>query len=65
LCESSYGVCLSYKLVLAHAATQIEQNLGVDYYAATEELYHYMRRHVESEQELERLVSSFLGRAKK
>ncbi|HEX9677602.1 hypothetical protein [Nitrososphaera sp.] len=51
--------------MLAHAATQIEQNLGVDYYAATEELYHYMRRHVESEQELERLVSSFLGRAKK
>lgn len=53
------------KLVLANAALQIAQNLGVDYHAATEELYHYMRRHGESEQDLEKLISSLLGRAKK
>lgn len=33
------------KLVLTHAALQVAQNIGVDYHAATEELYHYMRRH--------------------
>lgn len=53
------------KLVLAHAALQIAQNLGVDYHAATEELYHYMRRHDESEVDLGNLMSSLLGRAKK
>jgi hypothetical protein len=53
------------KLVLTHAALQIAQNIGVDYHAATEELYHYMRRHTESEQEVERLISSLAGRAKK
>jgi len=53
------------KLVLTHAALQVAQNLGVDYHAATEELYHYMRRHAESEGDLEKLVSSLLGRAKK
>ena len=53
------------KLVLAHAALQIAQNIGVDYHAATEELYHYMRRHAESEHDVERLISSLAGRAKK
>jgi len=63
---ASFGVeAAMRKLVLAHAALQIAQNLGVDYHAATEELYHYMRRHDESEQDLERLISSLLGRAKK
>lgn len=63
---ASFGVeAAMRKLVLAHAALQIAQNLGVDYHAATEELYHHMRRHAESEQDLENLASSLLGRAKK
>ena len=53
------------KLFLTHAALQIAQNLGVDYHAATEELYHCMRRQRQSEQELENLITSFLGRARK
>lgn len=63
---ANFGVEASLrKLVLAHAALQIAQNLGVDYHAATEELYHYMRRHDESERDLGNLTSSLLGRAKK
>ena len=53
------------KLVLAHVGLQIAQNLGVDYHAATEELYHYMRHHAESEQDLQKLTSSLIGRARK
>jgi hypothetical protein len=55
----------SLEELLSDAALQIAQNLGVDYHAATEELYHYMRRHDESERDLENLTSSLLGRAKK
>ncbi len=63
---ASYGVEAALrKLVLAHAALQIAQNVGVDYHAATEELYHYMRRHAEPEQDIKRLISSLAGRARK
>ena len=53
------------KLVLAYAALQIAQNIGVDYHAATEEMYHLLRKHSESEQDIENLISSLLVRAKK
>jgi hypothetical protein len=53
------------KLVLAQAALQIAQSIGIDYHAATEELYHFMRRHAESEQDVGSLISSFVGRVKK
>lgn len=63
---ASYGAEAALrKLVLAHAALQIAQNVGVDYHAATEELYHYMRRHAEPEQDIKRLISSLAGRVKK
>lgn len=63
---ASFGVEAAIrKLVLAHAALQIAQNIGVDYHAAIEELYHYMRRHTESEHDVERLISSLAGRARK
>ena len=32
------------KLVMSHIALEIAQNLGIDYHAATEELYYYMRK---------------------
>lgn len=53
------------KLVFAHAALQIAQNVGVDYHMTTEELYDYMRRHDESEVALGNLTSSLLVREKK
>ncbi len=63
---ASFGVeAAMRKLVLAHAALQVAQSIGLDYHAATEELYHYMRHHDESEKDLEGLISSLLGRAKK
>lgn len=53
------------KLITAQGALQIAQNLGVDYHAATEELYYYMRKHEESHGELGRLIESMIGRAGK
>jgi hypothetical protein len=42
---SVYGTeLLMRKLVLSHIALNIAQNLGIDYHAATEELYYYMRK---------------------
>jgi hypothetical protein len=32
------------KLLLANIALEIAQNIGIDYHAATEELYYYMRK---------------------
>lgn len=32
------------KLILSHIALSIAQNLGIDFHAATEELYYYMRK---------------------
>lgn len=63
---ASFGVGTAVrKLVLTHAALQIAQNMGIDYHAATEELYHYMRHNHESERDLEKLILSLLGRVKK
>jgi hypothetical protein len=42
---SVYGTeLLMRKLILSHIALNIAQNLGIDYHAATEELYYYMRK---------------------
>jgi hypothetical protein len=42
---SVYGTEIAMrKLVLSHVALNIAQNLGIDYHAATEELYYYMRK---------------------
>lgn len=51
------------KLVMAHISLQIAQNLGIDYHAATEELYYYMRKHGgETHDQLMRLVKSVIER---
>jgi hypothetical protein len=40
---SVYGTeLLMRKLILSHIANNIAQNIGIDYHAATEELYYYM-----------------------
>jgi hypothetical protein len=42
---STYGTdILMRRLILSNIALNIAQNLGVDYHAATEELYYYMRK---------------------
>ena len=42
---STYGAeIVLRKLLMSHIALNIAQNLGIDYHAATEELYYYMRK---------------------
>lgn len=57
---SSYGMeAAMRKLVLSHVALNIAQNLGVDYHAATEELYYYMRKNdSEMHRELTEVIRS-------
>ncbi len=54
------------KLVMAQMALQIAQNLGIDYHAATEELYYYMRKHEgETHEALMKLIDSMIQRTRK
>jgi hypothetical protein len=61
---AKYGAAIAMRrLVVAHIALQIAQSLGVDYHAATEELYYYMRkRDSETHAELVKLITSLLER---
>jgi len=44
--SANYGVEIVFrKLMMSYIALGIAQNLGIDYHAATEELYYYMRKH--------------------
>ena len=53
------------KLVMSHTALEIPQNLGIDYHAATEELYYYMRkRDEETHAALMKLVQSVVDRSR-
>jgi len=53
------------KLVMSHIALEIAQNLGIDYHAATEELYYYMRkRDEETHAALMKLVQSVVDRSR-
>lgn len=63
----NFGVEIAIrKLVMAQIALQVAQNLGVDYHAATEELYYYMRKHdEETHGQVMQLVSSLLERGVK
>ena len=63
---SVYGTeILMRKLILSNIALNIAQNLGVDYHAATEELYYYMRKNDESTHEdLMQVVKSIIDRCK-
>ena len=60
---SVYGTeLLMRKLILSHIALNIAQTLGIDYHAATEELYYYMRKndmatHVELMQAIRSLLT--------
>lgn len=59
---SSYGLeIVLRKLILAHMAIALAQNLGIDYHAATEELYYHMRkRDAETHEELMQLINSLM-----
>jgi hypothetical protein len=63
---SNYGVeIVIRKLIMSYVALAIAQNLGVDYHAATEELYYYMRkRDEETHIALVKLVTSMIDRGK-
>jgi hypothetical protein len=63
---TNYGAdILLRKLVLSYIVLEIAQNLGIDYHAATEELYYYMRKHhEETNTALMKLVRSILDRGK-
>jgi hypothetical protein len=51
------------KLIMSQIALELAQNLGIDYHAATEELYYYMRKKdMETHTELLQLVRSIIGK---
>lgn len=63
---ANYGVDIVLrKLVMSHIALGIAQNLGIDYHAATEELYYYMRkRDDETHAAIMKMVQSVVDRCK-
>lgn len=63
---ANYGTdILLRKLFMSHIALGLAQNLGIDYHAATEELYYYMRKHdEETHAALMKLVQSMVDRSK-
>jgi hypothetical protein len=63
---ANYGVDVVFrKLIMSYIALEIAQNLGIDYHAATEELYYYMRkRDEETRAALLKLARSIIDRSK-
>lgn len=63
---SIYGTeIVMRKLLLSNIALNIAQNLGIDYHAATEELYYYMRKNDgETHAALMQFVNSIMERGK-
>lgn len=63
---ANYGVNIVLrKLVMSYIALEIAQNLGIDYHAATEELYYYMtKRDEETHAAVMKLVQSVVERSK-
>ena len=61
---STYGAEIAVRrLALSLIALNLAQNLGIDYHAATEELYYFMRKHdAETHTELMGAVKSILNR---
>ncbi len=59
---SSYGTeIVIRKLILLNIALNIAQNLGIDYHAATEEIYYYMRKNdMATHKELMQSIRSLL-----
>jgi hypothetical protein len=51
------------KLIISQIALELAQNLGIDYHAATEELYYYMRKKdTETHNELIQLIKSVIDK---
>jgi hypothetical protein len=63
---AKYGVDITLrKMIMSYIALEIAQNLGIDYHAATEELYYYMRkRDEETHAALMKLVQSIVERGR-
>lgn len=63
---ANYGVDIVLrKLVMSYIALEIAQNLGIDYHAAKEELYYYMRnRDEETHAAVMKLVQSVVDKCK-
>jgi hypothetical protein len=64
---STYGTEIAMRrLILSSIALNIAQNLGIDYHAATEELYYYMRKNndndMQTHQELMQSIRSLLAK---
>ena len=59
---SVYGTeIVMRRLILSNIALNIAQNLGVDYHAAMEELYYYMRKKdIQTHEELIQSIKSLL-----
>jgi hypothetical protein len=59
---STYGTeIVMRKLILSNIALNIAQNLGIDYHAAVEELYYYMRKNdMATHEELMQAIRSLL-----
>jgi hypothetical protein len=54
------------KLIISQIALELAQNLGIDYHAATEELYYYMRKKdTETHTELMQLIKSVIDKTGK
>jgi hypothetical protein len=64
---SYYGSeILLRKLIISQIALELAQNLGIDYHAATEELYYYMRKKdSETHNELMQLIKSVIDKTRK
>jgi hypothetical protein len=63
---ANYGVDVLFrKLIMSYIALEIAQNLGIDYHAATEELYYYIRKgEEETHVVLLKRVRSIIDRSK-
>ena len=61
---ANFGPAIAMRrLVTAQIALQVAQNLGIDYHAATEELFYYMRKNDEqTHEQVMQLVASLLER---
>src|SRR5215218_5463217 len=54
------------KLIMSQIALELAQNIGIDYHAATEELYYYMRKKdTETHTELMHLIKSIINKTEK
>lgn len=63
--RANYDVDIVLRKLMSRIALGIAQNIGIDYHAATEELYYYMRkRDDETHAALMELVQSMIDRSK-